>query len=73
MQRIKSLPGWQRIAPGKEDINICALLTLGFDKSELSVIRTGYNRNRGRKLLESSTYLRYADTTSVDTIIVPGY
>jgi hypothetical protein len=71
VSRIKSLPGWKRVAPDKAEANISALLSFGFDHKELTVIRTGYNRNRGRKILESTTYQRFADTVAIDTIIVP--
>lgn len=73
VNRVKSLPGWKRIAPGKDEVNVCALLSLGLDYKEVTFIRTGYNRNKGRRILETNEYHRYVDTLAVDTIIVPGY
>lgn len=57
--RLQAMSNWKRIPDYLQDLNICALVSIIFDKSEITVIRTGYNRNKGRKILQSNTFRRY--------------
>ncbi|MBI9068736.1 MAG: hypothetical protein JEZ09_15685 [Salinivirgaceae bacterium] len=57
--RIKNMKGWHRTEEVLVEENICALLSILFDKNQISVIRTGYNRNIGQQILSSSSFLRY--------------
>lgn len=58
--RIKQMKGWERLPNCNAEENICALISMVFDKSEITVIRTAYNRNRGRRIINSAAYARFA-------------
>lgn len=57
--RLMNMPGWKRQPNVLAEKNICALVSILFDKKEVTVIRTGYNRNKGRKTMQSTTFMRY--------------
>jgi hypothetical protein len=56
--RIKNMQGWKRAKDKLPDENISALISFIFSKTEITVIRTVYNRNYGRKIIESTVYQR---------------
>ena len=58
INRVQNLPGWKRYATDMDDINICALISMYFDEYEVTVTRTGYNRNSGKHLMESTIFVR---------------
>ncbi len=59
--KLSSMKGWKRV-PGKlPNENICALLSIIFDKKEITVMRTGYNRNKGRKTIQLNVFKRYVE------------
>ena len=57
--RLINMPGWKRLPNALPEKNICALVSIIFDKKEITVMRTGYNRNRGRRIVQSTTFKRY--------------
>jgi hypothetical protein len=59
--RLQTMSNWKRIPDYLPEINICALISIVFDKTEITVIRTGYNRNKGRKILQTNTFRRYPE------------
>jgi len=69
--RLRAMPGWKRIAPDLPNENICALIYLFFDKYDFKVQHIGYNRNKGKQLIESNVYkwrLEYQEADSVVNI-----
>ena len=60
-ERLVSMPGWKRLPNTEPKTNICALVSILFDKKEVTVMRTGYNRNKGRKTIQSITFMRYVE------------
>lgn len=60
--QIISMEGWKRIAPEREADNICALINIYIDKYEYKVQHLGYNRNKGKHMLQSSVYKRKMDS-----------
>lgn len=59
--QLLNMKGWKRISDVFVNENICALVSIIFDEKEISVIRTGYNRNKGRNTMQSTTYMRYPE------------
>lgn len=57
--RLLQMKGWERLPACDESENICALVSMLFDKNEVTVVRTAYNRNRGRRTMHSSVYKRW--------------
>ena len=65
--RVKQMEGWQRHDGVRPDENLCALVSILFEKDKYTVVRTGYDRNRGSQILYSLSYPKYEpDTTAVD-------
>lgn len=64
--RLKTMKGWKRMPNALPEENICALVSIIFDKKEITVMRTGYNRNRGRNTLKSTTYKRFVEAVPGD-------
>jgi len=64
--RLLEMKGWKRSAASLENENICALVSIVFDKKEITIMRTGYNRNKGRKIMQSTTYKRYPEPLPVE-------
>jgi len=60
--RIIAMQGWKRMPNALASENICALVSIVFDKKEITVMRTGYNRNRGRNTIKSTNYKRILET-----------
>ncbi len=61
LPRIQNMPGWKRVTPeSMDEVNICALVSIFFDKKEVTVSRIGYNRNRGKHSLSEVTFNRFA-------------
>ena len=60
--RLKQMPGWKRSNEYDQNKNICALVAIIFKKYEITVMRTGYNRNTGRKTLQSETFKRFKES-----------
>ena len=58
---LNNMSGWKRNASELPKTNICALISIIFDKKDVTVMRTGYNRNKGRKIVYSTTFRRYAE------------
>lgn len=57
--RIKQMKGWKREAPKLlANKNLCALIAIYIDKYGYKVQHIGYNRNRGKHLLQSRVYKR---------------
>ena len=63
--RLINMKGWKRGAMSLKDKNICALVSIIFDKKDITIVRTGYNRNKGRKIMQSTTYKRYPEPLPV--------
>jgi hypothetical protein len=59
LNRLKNMQGWERKQDVLPETNICALVSIIFNKTQIKVIRTGYNRNRGRKIVRSVIFDRY--------------
>lgn len=59
--RLSLMKGWKKLPDVLPGENICALVSIIFDKKEITVMRTGYNRNRGRKIIQSVTFKRYVE------------
>ncbi len=66
--RLKAMPGWKRANNEFDSDNICALISIIFDKKEITVIRTGYNRNRGRRILQTEKFKRYKEPVPVNKL-----
>lgn len=64
------MKGWQRLYNILPDENLCAMVNVIFDKEDYIVIRTGYNRNKGKRQLSYETYKRFLETPATDS--VPG-
>jgi len=64
--RIKQMQGWKRAKDKLPDENISALISFVFSKTEFTVIRTVYNRNYGRKIVETTIYQRKKKKKSAD-------
>ncbi|MDA3891236.1 MAG: hypothetical protein PF517_06175 [Salinivirgaceae bacterium] len=62
--RLLAMQGWSRLPNCNKNENICALVSIVFDKKEFSVIRTGYNRNTGGEIIQSVTYKRYPEEST---------
>lgn len=57
--RISKMKGWRREVPKQlANKNMCALLGIYIDKYEYKVQHIGYNRNKGKHLLQSKIYKR---------------
>ena len=64
--RIKQMQGWKRAENKLPEENISALISFVFSKTEFTVIRTVYNRNYGRKIVETTVYQRKKKKKSAD-------
>jgi hypothetical protein len=58
-EQFGKMTGWKRLDGVLPNENICALVSIVFDKDEYKIIRTGYNRNKGRQQLDYETFRRY--------------
>lgn len=67
-KRLVNMPGWKRLPNTQSGKNICALVSILFDKKEVTVMRTGYNRNKGRKTIQSTTFRRYVEPKPIPEI-----
>lgn len=65
--RVQQMPGWYRKRGIRPDKNLCALVSIIFEKEKYTVVRTGYNRNTGKQILATATFLKHAR----DTVIHP--
>lgn len=68
--RLMTMPGWKRVAPDLPKENICALIYLFFDKYDYKVQHLGYNRNKGKQLLESKIYKRKLECQEADSLLI---
>jgi len=66
--RLKGMPGWQKEADYFENENVCALVNLVFNETEINVIRMGYNRNKGKKQIKYSTFQRKMEKPTIDSL-----
>ncbi len=67
--RLNNLSGWRRVEGRFIDQNICTLYHFIFTEESISVTRTGYNRNTGKKPLSSLIFNRKTTSTYTDTIL----
>jgi len=63
--RIPSMPGWPKIVPYQDNTALCTLIAITFSTDDFVVQRYGYNRNTGKNLLSTNTYLRLLSKTPV--------
>ncbi|MGD9994876.1 MAG: hypothetical protein AB7S69_16375 [Salinivirgaceae bacterium] len=70
-EQFGKMTGWKRLDGVLPNENICALVSIVFDKEDYVIIRTGYNRNKGRQQLDYETFRRYLpvvkDSTQTNT------
>ncbi|MGE4288802.1 MAG: hypothetical protein AB7E36_08945 [Salinivirgaceae bacterium] len=70
-EQFGKMTGWKRLDGVLPNENICALVSVVFDKEDYIIIRTGYNRNKGRQQLDYETYRRWLpevkDSTQINT------
>jgi hypothetical protein len=64
--QLMNMKGWKRVSDLFVNENICTLVSIIFDEKEISVIHTGYNRNKGRNIMQSTTYKRYPEPLPVE-------
>ncbi len=68
--RLIGMPGWMKDAAYLENENVCTLVNLVFNATEINVIRMGYNRNKGKKQIKFSSFQRKIENPIVDSL--PG-
>lgn len=67
--RVEQMKGWKRHPDIKPEVNLCALVSILFENDKYTVIRTGYDRNKGKQILSHISFNKYpADTLSIDTL-----
>jgi len=69
LERLKNMKGWKRDLDILPETNICALVSIIFNKKQIKVIRTGYNRNKGRKIVRSVIFNRYIEPPKPKVIL----
>jgi hypothetical protein len=63
-----NMTGWKRLSNVLPEENLCALINVIFDKDDYIVIRTGYNRNTGKRQLGYETFKRRLELQLPDSI-----
>ncbi|PKP07993.1 MAG: hypothetical protein CVU09_17705 [Bacteroidetes bacterium HGW-Bacteroidetes-4] len=70
-EQFGKMTGWNRLDGVLPNENICALVSIVFDREDYIIIRTGYNRNKGRQQLDYETFRRWLpvinDSTQINT------
>lgn len=61
--QLLKMNGWKRLKGVMPEENLCALVTVIFDKEDYVVMRTGYNRNKGKKQLSYEAFRRWPEVS----------